>query len=887
MSAATSNDEACLQALVRAIEKLQATTALEQVWHQGAAYLAQELQAALAVNGRQGQVWVWLASYDPVRKTLVGRDGVVPNPKEEGTLLRQRLEITAGDVWQQVLEQGQPLDIPDWNKEARRGEWVHRMSRWRPVGASVYPLPGGMGIAFLGISEWGATLRPDGKLRVRLFLRELTQQLQRLQERQKRQQTQQAGEFLIQVMDKCRQQKGYHERLAVVIEQLHQAVGADQTLLYAYDERASQFTLKTSAPRLRRDDVIPLAVLRGLYQELLLAERVVIPDASQAERMAIGAQFWQQYHAQALIAAPIYAPESKQLLGFCACLSRQPRPWDAFAETAVQGVAQLIALLSSLADLSQTLMRLETEQKVHIGIAQAIYGTQDWQQALKTAGQILDQHLPGDRWLLLHQNPDSRHYDIVHQSFKKRPIVGPLAALHELDYEALSRDHPVLAVPNWQTDLKLMTWRQTLQNQGVQAVLAANAVPERPPEILLVLTCSQPYAWSLQDRQFAQAVARQLGVVARQWYLHQAQASQTRLYQALAQALTLVEKPSALVQYLAQALDVPQVALVTWAAGAQTGQVVVAHPHHEPFAVVTDTDISLDDDPFIQQVIRQSEPWVQSGVDLEPETRRWLTGPGIERILAVPIGEPAQALLMLLDRGQDPWPSPMVHLLQVLAQVMAREQSFRQRLQDWQQGYLELACQDWWRQCLWPEWAAEISSLIPEQWPAKAQQARRWLQPDLSLHLQPVPLAGLLRRVSARVQDLMNERQVWFRVHQQGPEKAQVLGDGERLEFILAELLRFACQRSPQQGRVDIWCQLVSNGLMEVAITDYGPIPETLLEQLRPDHPDPLSKGVLNTSPMRELFLCRLQVQQMGGELFYEKLPDQRFSSRLWLSLAL
>jgi hypothetical protein len=79
----------------------------------------------------------------------------------------------------------------------------------------------------------------------------------------------------------------------------------------------------------------------------------------------------------------------------------------------------------------------------------------------------------------------------------------------------------------------------------------------------------------------------------------------------------------------------------------------------------------------------------------------------------------------------------------------------------------------------------------------------------------------------------------------------------------------------------------VQDGVVEVAITDYGPILMSLLELLRPDQPDPLGNGVLNYSPARELFLCRFQVQQMGGDVFYEKLPDNRFSSRLWLPLAL
>ena len=890
LKATPITEESKLTALVQAVEQVRAATAAEQVWSQAAVYLGQELQTQLASEGRTKAVWVWLASYDAARHLLVGKDGVVPNPKEEGTLLRQRLAVTAGDVWQRVLQSQTPLDIPDWSKEPKVGEWAHKMQRLRPVGVTVYPLPGGTGVAWLGIPDWGAALRPDAKLRVRLFLGEMERQLRHLEERQQHQQTRQTSEFLTQVMLKCRPQSSYEERLALMADQVHQAVRADQTLLYAYDERSCQFTLKTSVPRWRREGVVPLAMIQGLYQNLMLGELVAIADASQAERIAMSVQFWQQYNAQALLAAAILAPESKQLLGFFCCLSRQPRTWDAFDKSALQGVAQLAALLSPLAEWTQTLARLETEQKVYLGVAQAIYGGSDWQQALKTAGQILDQHLPGERWLLLHQNPDSRHYEIVYQSYKKRPLVGPLAPLHELDQDVLRQAGVVITVPNWQTELKLMTWRQTLQNQGVQAVLAANALPGHEPHILLVLTHHQPHYWSPRDCQFAQAVARQLGAVVRQWYLQQSYEFQTRLYQALVRGWELLDRPQALVQHLATALAIPQVALVTWTAGAETGQVVAAHPDHDSLSVRVENPIPIPTDPLLQRVMAQTEPWLQSGVELEPATRRWLTGEGIDQVLALPVGEPAQGVLVLLDTAQQTWPPALIHMVQVLAAALGRAQTLHQRMQRLERAYLHLASQNWQRQWLWQEWAAAVGSLTPEQfpaqWPEKQAQATCWISPDVTLHAQPVSLSGLLRRASARVNDLINQSKVWFRVHQSGLEKAHVWGDGERLEFILAELLRFACQRSPQEGRVDIWCQPVHSGVVEVAITDYGPIAANLLEQLHPDQPDPLGNGILDQAPARELFLCRFQVQQMGGDIFYEKLPDHRFSSRLWLPLA-
>jgi signal transduction histidine kinase len=114
-----------------------------------------------------------------------------------------------------------------------------------------------------------------------------------------------------------------------------------------------------------------------------------------------------------------------------------------------------------------------------------------------------------------------------------------------------------------------------------------------------------------------------------------------------------------------------------------------------------------------------------------------------------------------------------------------------------------------------------------------------------------------------------------------------VQGDAGRLEMLLWEVLVAAAQRSPEEGRLDLWSQ-ASEGYVELLVVDQGNFDPNLMAalQLEPEmviYADPLLKSPLTVSPGLELGLCQRVAQRMGGQLSFYQSSDGRYVSRLLL----
>ncbi|MBF2098093.1 MAG: GAF domain-containing protein, partial [Gloeomargaritaceae cyanobacterium C42_A2020_066] len=515
-------------------------------------------------------------------------------------------------------------------------------------------------------------------------------------------------------------------------------------------------------------------------------------------------------------------------------------------------------------------------------------------------------HLKVDRWLLLLQNPDTHHYEITYQSHRKRPLAGPLSALHPLDQELLEQNTGAIGIANWGSDLKFMTWRHTLLNQGVKSLVVANSAPGQSPAGLLVIAQGEPRHWSPEECQLVQAIAQQLGVVVRQWQLEQQNQQQQDMYRAVCQGLELLPdlelgdaSQLPLLKHMAQLLQVPQVALVTWTASDRVGKVLAADPTQERFSVATDQTVDTEQDPLIQAALATSGPWLQNAVELEPSTRQWLTGLGIGQVLALALrpqsGQPPTGVLLALDGPHQVWPDRLLQFIQLLGQQLSRTHRTHNLLQIFRNRAQEMGCRLWLWQWRWQDLHRELERLAQKD-PHDPEVGHRltnllkavtlWpdqdTKPLLGDALQAIALPGLLRRAVDRVGDMISKRQLWLKIHQTAT--GHTLGHPFHLELVLGQLLQFACSRSPVGGRVDVWCQPVDEQWLEIVITDYGAVLSTLLEALQAaGRPDPLAPSPLDQSPGRELSLCRFLMAESGAELTFERLPDGRFSSRLYL----
>jgi signal transduction histidine kinase len=158
----------------------------------------------------------------------------------------------------------------------------------------------------------------------------------------------------------------------------------------------------------------------------------------------------------------------------------------------------------------------------------------------------------------------------------------------------------------------------------------------------------------------------------------------------------------------------------------------------------------------------------------------------------------------------------------------------------------------------------------------------RW---QLHCEHQTMPLISLLNRLIDRVNPILEARQLWSKVHN---ESNVVLGgDMLKLELILYEIMAAACNRSPVGGRIDLWCRVLNLDWVELSVTDDGQCLPRLLDELSQNQPlDVLAPSVLDGPPGLHLAICKLLIDQLGGEISFSTLDDGRTHSRVLLPLA-
>ncbi len=153
-----------------------------------------------------------------------------------------------------------------------------------------------------------------------------------------------------------------------------------------------------------------------------------------------------------------------------------------------------------------------------------------------------------------------------------------------------------------------------------------------------------------------------------------------------------------------------------------------------------------------------------------------------------------------------------------------------------------------------------------EQATASLAELLKHEQWQLQIKSEIIPVASLLKRAIERVDNLFKEHKLWVGVHGLGqsivaqlwvgvhglgqsivaqeaaknsPDLKQttgnqqssmaIAGDMKKFELVLHELLVAACHRSQAGGRIDIWCRRLDEGMLDISITDNGPMEAQLL----------------------------------------------------------
>ncbi|MBW4494416.1 MAG: GAF domain-containing protein [Oscillatoria princeps RMCB-10] len=886
---------------------------------------------------------LWIGLYDRLDHRLLGKGGRTPNG--DLSLLKQRFTLTPGDLLEQVVIQQRPVGVPDLREELRAGEWRKVAQQFAIQGTLIFPMrykDRCFGVALLGSNLWGVSPRTEEKARLSLCLGGLAAALYQIETDWLRQQTKHPDQSLLKLLTQLRELLGSSDRsalssldqcLAAAVEETHKFVAPDRTNIYWYNPERRYFWSRVSNHQkmthmgVKNQPASGLMVsdLGGFYQALLSDQIVSIGEAHSSLKADVTARLMQQIRARSLLAAPIVF--QKEILGFLAVEGNDARIWQEEEKSYVRGAAQLLALVAPVAEMERTIERVKLDRDLTAGIARAIYSDSDWHETLKTAGLALLERLKADRFLVLLYSGDRNQFDICYQNqpASRRLVPAPLLALSDVDTKLLQDSPEAIGIENWTEDLKLMAWRSTLLENGAKSLLACTTGTAGTPEGVLLVTCDAPRTWNATERELVTAVSRQIGLVLHQWQLHAAREQDQHLLNTVRSgllslqqtSLTLEELERSVVKQLAEFVACPLAALVTWSSGSKVARIAAEAAASSQYALNLEASVPVHTEALIQWALLQAEgPLPVRATDLPLETKTWLSGPGIGQILVMalrtgPEHEP-QGIALVADHSERHWSPTAVKAMTFLGSQLAWSRRYVMLSHTLQSQRQDLECLNWYKHRRYEDFYRVMASGVKKLTDLanhkgnfgslqvmRLEQILRQLSNCLeSLHpllkeerwrLQAdreiIPLASLLRRVLERLGPVIHQHQLWCQVH--GESSINISGDALKIEWAVHEVLLAACRRSPQGGRIDIWCRLLDLRCADLSVTDSGVMPPTLIADLQTGRSaDVLAPSSLDQPPGLHLAICLSLLQQMGGELHFSQMDDGRTVSQFVLPLA-
>lgn len=866
--------------------------------------------------------FIWLGLYDRAGHRLLGKGGVTPNGEE--TLLKQRLTLTSGDVLEQVVIQQRPLTFPDFREEMRASEWRKLAQKQGIQGTMVFPISYKdrcFGAVMLGSKLWGHFPRTEEKALLLLVLGGLAAALDNIETTARQQQIKQVDQPLLMLLGQLRSLPNLGQRLEKLTETTHQFIQPTRTSIYWFERQQRYFWRRVTHPKGAKENQpvsgMTVQEMSSFYQALMADQVVSIGEAMSSLKVDVTNRVMQNLRARSLLASPILY--QNELLGFLAAEGAEPRIWQDEEKRFLRAAAQLVALVSPLEDMETTIEQAKLDQALTAEIAHSIYDTNDWKGTLKNTAELLGKRLKSDRFLVLLHDKEKNLFDVCYQSHPKnrRAFASSLGCLSPLDWEMLERKQSAIAIENLEDDLRLAAWRQPLLELGVRSLLVCGTTPGQLVEGLLVIGDDAPRSWSPAEGELVQVVARQIGLILRQWQLQHQNEQQQKIYHTIQWGLTTIQQTQQLdllersaLQYIAQVLQAPMAALVSWSSGKRIGRLVQSVETDRRFSC-TPIKISIDTDILMQRALSEEGLLPLSIDDISVETRQWLNAPAIGQLLVIalrtaPEHEPT-GVVIIVDGLERQWIERHLAALNTLVNQFAWSRRYlmlseslkaqRDRLErlSW---YKHRRLEDMYRAV--KTGMKRLSEVPSTDALATTRQQQLLRQIDdaiepvrqvirdeqwqLSARTETVPLISVLRRALDRVEHLIKQRQLWSQVH--NDSNPIIVGDVTKIELVVYELLLLACQRSQAGGRVDIWCRELDAQWVEVSITDDGAVEPRLIEDLATGRAvDLLAPSTIDKPPGLHLAICQSLMKQMGYQFNLFKLEDGRIMSRLVLAI--
>ncbi len=873
---------------------------------------------------------IWIGWYDRPRQSLEGIGGIAP--KSETRILKQQLNLSPGELMEQVLIQQRPLAVADITAEAKGGEWRRIAKSCGVQGTAIYPLRYKgtcLGVVLLGSPHWGMSPSNEEKAKFLILFGELAAALAKMEQERQRQSAKKPQEVLLALLSPLRGIIHLEPYLETIVEETHQFLSPSGTYLYWLDAQKHHFRRRASnrgALRIRQEEAganqteLMVQSVLGFYQALAENRVVSVGESYTAVQSDTPSPLMRQLQARSLLAAPILF--KNELLGFLAVDGKEARIWQEDEKHYIRCAAQLMAIATPLNQMEETIRQIKTDQKLTAGIASAIYTDKDWKNTLTQAADRLNSRLGVQRCIVLLHNRDLGQFEVTYQTapHTKRPIESPLPVLSDLDMQLLATNLDPIAIEHWtdrqndranpydrEFDIRFSAWHDPFIQAGVRSLMVCNTNLGRFPDGLLVVASDSPRSWEAAEQEVLQVVSQQIGLVLHQWQLQRMADLQQQLIETISWGisnLNNVEEVSRLehltLEQIAQVLRLPLVALVTWEAGSSHGHLthtistipgLTPNPQHE---------IAIESDPLIQQAL--TTPGVAGPLKFEAlsaDLQKWLKNAQTKQVMAMALRTAPEhqvtGVLIFADRMVRTWtPTDLERLELLLAQLAQSRRNIllTQKLQVHREN---LEALNWYKHRRIEEFYRNGGSLLKKlhnetvstPLPLSQEQSLRQLsnalgtlgpllkteQWQLDIELETVPVAGILKRAIDRVEPLRKQRQVWLKVNREG--HFNIRADRPKLELIFYELLMLACQRSPQEKQVDIWYRplevegaIVQPAFLEMLIADEGKVDPRLMQDYERGRAEDLLAPSFVDRPPGVYLLIYQQIMEQMGGEF-------------------
>ena len=904
------------------LAKQDLSQVLPAIWE--ADTLDGSIQEALnAIRAEFGYSLLWVGLYDRFSHKLTTRGVVTNGPRR---FSHTSLSLHPGDLLEQVIVQLQPMVVADIREESRAGAWARIAKNFELQGTVILPIQRQstcFGLMVLSSRRWGVMpgiLENSTLLAINNALAEAIHQ-KALEEQ--RQQTKQPAKPLLSLLSSLSELSGIDARLQAAADETQKFVEA-KTSVHWLESRERYFWCRVGKHTGKDSTTLPVSEIQSLYKLLCSGEMLALGELEGSIKASVANRLMRHLQAQSLVVAPILYQD--ELQGFITVEGAGPRIWSEAEKTYVQGVAQLLGLAMPTAEMDTALSRMRADHLLSAGITRSIHNDRDWLHVLGLCVEQLAARIGTDQLIVLNANAERGGFDLCYRTGQGIGAQGIGAQnsghqrhwnpLDSVDEKMLRRAHSPVSVEAFEGDLKFAAWQGPLRSIGAKSLLVSNTSPGHAPEGVIIVIDKIERRWSQAERELLQTLSTQIGLILHQWVLQRQTDQQAQLHETFQWGMRSLQRLSkiealdqAATRHISRLLHVPIAGIVAWENSATFAQVSTVSTESNKFKMESDRTISVEADALINWAIATEGLLTLKLEDLPTEIKPWITGPSGSQLLVMalrtaPEHEP-NAIVVLADSANRQWSDEQTTLLAIIVNQLAwcrRHLKLTGQMRSQQQSLTEL---NWYKQHQVEDLNRGLKTCLKQMAsfadiPKARQQMLLQDMNSLSERLNHVtekerwsidiqqqnttPVISLLKRATARANPLIQEKQLWSKVHCES--NLTVTGDIVKIEFVLYELVANACDRSPMGDRIDIWCRPIDSKWLEISITDEGSVSSQILQELNDGRsPDLLAPSALQQPQNSHLWVCQTLMQALGGEFTLSLMEDGRTLSRVMLPL--